>query len=535
MFGIFSKHKRDAADLLIPNKAEAKKRAKEARSSTTASLLGRFISPKENESSHSGTGSATGAAADPKINTKKRQKQAGKDLSSPGTSDLVSIGKSNDVLVFGMRWRTLVTSGTTRDGLMKMAMKEGATHFIRQRQQIGYCQLPPIEPGMTLFPAALLAAKNHAGDALYVLNTAEQEGHYWVARTRGGHPTSLDEFIVGTQDLLLERVRSLVTEGDANEILIFTNISDITRMPNVREFSVQDLFDIARSVQESLQPVVKPKRTFPKPVRYALLTSLLVLCGQSGYRYWSEYKAAEAKRLSKSNQLTPEEAWAPIIQKFESNLNASSLSGMQSVRDEIYKAPVIWSGWQLRTVKCKVNQAQVVASSVNWACVAEYQRGRIALNNKEMEALIGTKWKPKFIDIGLMQVAWDLKVDRVPMRIGDLQDHVQMQIASVSAIQELLPALSTPPTMVFKLVELVPPKNEQGMAIPKPDSFPNLYQMPVSIKGPLRSIEAVIEATPNVDWNTFDVAYVGGLDRGASAGLVATSFVSEISGVAYAK
>lgn len=534
MFGIFSKHKRDAADLLIPNKADAKRRAKEARSSSTASLFGRFMSTKEKESSHGGFSTA-GSASDQKLHSRKKKTQAGKDLLSPGASDLVSIGKSNDVLVFGMRWRTLVTSGTTREGLMKMAMKEGATHFIRQRQQIGYCQLPPIEPGVTLFPAALLAAKNHAGDALYVLNTAEQDGHYWVARTRGGHPTSLDEFIVGSQDLLLERVRTLVTEGDANEILIFTNISDITRMPNVREFSVQDLFDIARSVQESLQLVVKPKRTFPKPVRYALMMSLLILCGQSGYRYWSEYKAAEAKRLSQSNQLTPEEAWAPIIQKFESNLNGSSLSGMLAVRDAIYKAPVLWSGWLLRTIKCKVSHSQVVGPAINWTCVAEYQRGRIALNNKEMEALIGAKWKPKFIDIGLMQVAWDLKVDRVAMRIGDLQDHVKMQIGSVSSIQELLPALSTSPSMVFKPLELPPPKNQQGMAIPKPDSLPNLYQMPVSIKGPFRSIETVIEATPDVDWSTFDVAYVGGLDRGASVGLVATSFVSEISGVAYAK
>lgn len=535
MFGIFSKRKRDAANLLIPNKAEGTKRVKEATSSSAASLFGRLYRPKEKAPGYSGPGASAGPTSTQNKTTKGKKVQQGKELLRPGASDLVSIGKSNDVLVFGMRWRTLVTSGTTREGLMKMAMKEGATHFIRQRQQIGYCLLPQVEAGIALYPAALLAAKNHAGDALYVLNTGEAEGHYWVARTRGGHPTSLDEFIVGSQEDLLDRVRVLVTEGDANEILIFTNIAGITRMPNVREFSVQDLFDIARSVQESLQLVVKAKRTFPKPVRYALLTSLLVLGGQSGYRYWTEYKAAEAKRMSQSNQLTPEEAWSPIIEKFESSLNASSVSGLMAVRDEIYKAPVIWNGWLLRSIRCKVSQTPIQTQSINWVCVAEYQRGRVALTNAEMQALIGSKWKPKFIDVGLMQVAWDLKVDRIPMRIGDLQDHVKLQIDTVSVVQNLLPALSTTPTMVFKPVELVAPKNQQGMAIPKPATLPNLFQMPVSIKGPFRSIEAVIEAAARIDWNTLEVTYIGGVDRGASAGLVATSFVSEISGIAYAK
>lgn len=538
MFGIFSKRKREAANLLISPKAESRPAGDKPDAGKRIPLLGQFFGSKKDKEEQGAQ--APGVRPEKKKAAAKSTKAAkgkGKSSSSlaPGASDLLSIDNSTDVLVFGMRWRTLVTSGSTREAMMKMALKEGASHFTRQRQQIGYCLLPALEPGMTLYPAALLAAKNHAGDALYVLNTGDGEGNYWVARTRGGHPTSLDEFIVGSQEQVLERVRTLVTEGDADEIQIFTNLTGVIPAPNVRDFSVQDLFDITRSIQESLQSVVKPKRSIPKPVLISLVGGLAVLGVQYGYQYWTEYKAAEARRLSQASQQTPEEAWAPVIARFESGLNQVNANGLGALRAGIYKAPVLWNGWLLKSIKCKVNPSGSNEKSIVWLCLADYQRGRVALTNDEMLERDGSKWNPKFIDIGLMQISWDLTLDRIPMRVADLKNHVSQQIASVSSVQNLLPALTTPPAMVFKPIELPAPKNQQGMAIPKPASIPSIFQMPVAIKGPLRSIEAVIEEVPGVDWNSLEVTYVGGAERAVSSGLLSTSFISEISGVAYAK
>jgi len=458
-------------------------------------------------------------------------------------AELIADHTGNKAIVFGLQWRSVATSGG-RDSAAKFARSARASHFIYRGQQIGFGTIPGRAKDLppNIYPAALLAARQHAGDSLYVVRI--DSGAYWLALIRNGSPTSTDRFVEGVDDAgVLAMARDIFEPllEDGIKLGIFTNI-ERSGIDEARLASVEELLDLAMMEDDRLQVVPAGGIKIPKPVLGVLALAVLFLVAQRGYAMW---KDAERAKIAAQNVVVEEDpvvAWDRSIEKWSQGVTGHNPTGLALVRDSMADLPTVWDGWILSRSSC-TQQSEAAASAPTadgsvapaktaWSCMASYERQPGGSLTREMVTKVPPRWTVSFTPLNLMQLSWSVDSPRDPMVIESLPKKGHHNIETVSKLQRLSPVLAQVPSFAFSPVDIPPPVSSSGVAFPPDDRASGIVKADLSVRGPLRSIDALLNSGIDVAWNSLTLSYA---PAGSQAGIQSSVITAEAVGVMYAK
>lgn len=452
--------------------------------------------------------------------------------------ELVFDSTGTRALAFGVQWRAIATAGG-RDEAVKLARQAGATHYIFRGQQLGLGALngpdAPSAANARIYPAAAVAARHMVGNAICALRI--ESGEYWIAAVANGAPTSTDLFLQDIDDAeALERVRQVASQvyaGAQAEPVVYTNI-DGSGIEGAKPFSDEDLFQALVSGSEHLLLLPKAGASIPKPVLIAAVAVAVLLIGQQANQWWTKKKAREAAMLADRSEVDPAQAWAQEIANWEASRAASNGFGLLEARDQLNHLPVRWEGWSLSTAVCRaaaVNMANGRGQRA-WTCQAQYTRSRDGSFNRKMATVLPQGWVVQFTPLNGLQVSWNFVQSARPLKLAELPKADFYKVEVASRLQELLPALASDVSYTFTPVEIPPPRKKDGTAFPPPPEVQGLAAATVVIKGPMRSMDALIKADVSANWQEISITFDNQEPKGA---LKASSLMAEAKGEMYAR
>jgi hypothetical protein len=496
------------------------------------------------------------------------KKKLGKqDAKISSIVDLVADHSGTKAIVFGLQWRSVATTGGL-ESAEKMARAAKATHYVYRGQQIGFGTIPGKVKDLPvhIYPASLLAAKQHVGDSLYIVRI-DDAGSYWIALIRNGSPTSTDRFVTGLDDagaLAMARGIFEPLEADNIKLGIFTNI-ERSGIDGARLTSVEELLSVAIMEDDRLQVVPRGGFKVPKPVLGVVAFAILFLVFQRGYGVWED---AQRAKLAAKNAVVDEDpvvAWNRAIANWSNSVTGHNPVGLTSVRDSMADLPIKWDGWILIRSNClKQNTAPAAtpdaatpdaatpdaatpdaatpdaATSATpptpqtlWSCSASYERQKGGSLTREMNTKVPDRWKVTFTPLDSMQLTWEVLTNRDAMVIEELPKKEHHTIETVSKLQRLSPSLAGGVSFTFAPVDIPAPVSQtSGAAFPVDQRVVGISSANLIARGPLRSIDALINAGLDVAWNSIALTYT---PSGSQANIQSSVIAAEAVGVMYAK
>ncbi len=447
------------------------------------------------------------------------------------TVTIASDAEGEKSIAFGVTWRAIASRNGGRQDALKLARAAGGTHLTFKQQQYGYGVLPAdvVEP---IYPAAQVAARQHGGDGVYAIKIFP--GEYWLAVIRGGQPSSIDRVIHADTDLeVIGAAQAEIAEGVKEEVhyTIYTNIDDHGLVGDVIGLAPEDLLLAAVGDEDVLEPIPKSASAIPKPVLYALLLAVVAGIGNKG---WDMYQTRERERLARMNVVAdepPQQAWARATAQWAAEHAAAAPSGLIAARVSLGKAPVVWGGWWLETATCDAG-APATNSRV-WNCSARYVRPETGKFNRDMDKVVPDGWRVQYQGLSLIVASWTFTQPSEPFRFEGLQKVGYHQVETVSRLQRLQPAFSQVGAISFTPVAIPAPKRKDGTAVPVIDSVPKFSEGTVAVKGPLRSLDALIADGIPADWTHLSLSYVPN-SSGATASLKSSAITADARGAVFA-
>jgi len=440
-------------------------------------------------------------------------------------------------LAFGLLWKTIATAGG-REAAVKIARDAGASQFVYRGQQVGMGLLEQdaAAAGTRIFPAAVIAARQHVGTSVCALRVGDAEhGEYWIAVTANGAPTSTDEFHAGVDDAFaLDRVRQLLEQfSNAGSLTVYTNI-DGHGINDARAYGPTDMLAATLGVTDLLGPVPKAAVSIPKPVLVLGIVAVALLGAQSAYKWWDKRKQAQLAAMNAAGEQDPAQAWAQAISNWEATTTSSSGAGLLQARESLDRLPVQWDGWVLSTAACRAAPINTTASPPNrsWTCQASYVRQPVGVFNREMEHKLPADWKVAFTPLNNMQVSWNFVQGAQPIKIASLRPANYYKVEVVSRLQQLSPALAGEVNFAFVPVQIPAPKKADGTVMPPTPAAEGLALAAITVKAPLRSIDALIKADIEADWRELVIVYD---NQGPKWTIKGSALMAEAKGDMYAK
>lgn len=464
----------------------------------------------------------------------KKKTEGRKGASKKTAAELIAHHSGAKAIVLGLQWRSVATTGGN-EAATKIARSARASHFIFRGQQIGYGHIPGKVKDLPpqLYPAALLAAKQHAGDGVYILRI--DAGAYWLALIRNGSPTSTDRFVDGIDDVgALALAREIIDPllKDGIKIAVFTNI-ERSGFDDVRLASSEDLLDLAMMDEDQLQAVPAISIKIPKPVLVVLALVLLYLLGQRGYSMW---QAAERSRAAAQNAVVEQDLtleWGRAIDTWRQSVSGHGSTGLAMARDSMADLPAQWDGWTLLRSNCtQAPGSSASAGSLTWSCSAEYERGNQGILTREIAPRIPARWTVVFTPLNKMRLTWSVVTPRIDMVLDSLPTRDHHHIETVSKLQKIAPALSQLPAFTFAAINIPAPVSASGVVAPPDERVAGLASAALNVKGPLRSIDALINSGLEASWTALTLAYV---PTAGDASIKTSIITAEAVGVLYAK
>jgi hypothetical protein len=453
-------------------------------------------------------------------------------------AELVENNEQTAMLAFGVRWRTIVKAGGGREAAQDMAAKAKATHFFLRSHQLGYTQIPK-NVSTAVYPAALIAAKCHAGAGLFLLSL--DQNTYWLSLVRNGQPTNTDEIIAGLSEAnVVARARALIQNFPSETITVFSDIRN-AGFDGQRQFGLVDLFETAKTDADRLLKVQIKKGSIPKPVMIITSVGMLILVGNYFYKQYQEDQARKLAAQSQVAMLTPEEAWKPVYEAWQRDRVGPNYLHFEQIRISLAKLPVLWSGWTLSGARCQIAGQSTDVEGGNksrtWNCVATYERPRIATTSGELKAAVGVRYPNHaiaFPNLSTMQMSWSETAQHAPVDVSIYGDPAALALQVSSELQTQMPTLSVLPEFAITPLDLPQPKQPDGTPISKPVDMPQLYAGAVSVRGPFRSMDVLASKLAMVEWNAIGLV-VDTKAMPTQKSISASSLMVELTGNVYGK
>ena len=473
---------------------------------------------------------------------------------SRGKIELLSNESGTVQLAFGLQWTPIVSTGG-KPVAVKLAKDNGATHLILIGQQVGYGAIAPApDEGSIVFPAAQVAAHQFGGDALHVYKI--QDGEYWLACIRNNQPTSIDQFIRASNDsVVLEQAERIVSSALEDHVAyqIFTNL-ELHSFQVATRCGPEELLLAASQGGESLEAIPKTSFSIPKPVLIATSVAVALIGAQSGYKYYKKQQAIKAALANMPAEDEPSSvAWGRVMKQWAKTKAEPKSDGFREVRQSIGELPAKWKGWSLLSAGCVAGEVQhtdAAALAANgsqrasplgpntrqWSCEATYERSKHGAVNTEIVNGIPSNWVVIFHPLNSMSVKWTVAQNVELIDVSKLQPPKFHFIETVSKLQSIAPIFPQDIGLTFTPLSVPAPKKSDGKPYPPSTAVSAIQAAPLVVKGPLRSIDMLMESNLPVDWNKLSLSI--GIDPATkqSGGSINQSpIVAEVSGVVYAK
>ncbi|CAN7358218.1 hypothetical protein [Variovorax sp. LjRoot178] len=447
-------------------------------------------------------------------------------------------------IAFGVSWRAVASRTSGKQDAIKIARAGGATHLLSSLQQFGYGLVPAnaAPEGTKVFAAARVAARQHGGDAIYALKLFPEGNEYWFAVIRGGQPSSIDRIIESDNDMaLIEATRQEIENGveDGVSYAIFTNLEDHDLSEKARSLSAADLLLAATGEEDVLQPLPKKRAQIPTPVIAVVGVAVVVAAGNKGWGVYQEKERQRLARLSQSAEEPPEQAWARATKAWADAHRAADPQGLAAVRVSLGSVPLAWGGWNLESVTCNAAPAAATQPGMpaqgdqRWGCAATYTRTQTGRLNREMKQSVPAGWTVQYRGLDTIVASWNVAQAAQPFTFEALRPVESHMVDTVSRLQKLQPAFSQVGDLNFVPVEITAPRKPDGTAVPMVASVPQLRAATFTLKAPLRSIDALIDAGVDADWQQI-VIYFKQAD-GEKVDLKFSALTADIKAVIYAK
>jgi len=450
---------------------------------------------------------------------------------------------AQNAIAFGVTWRAIASRNASKADAAKAARAAGATHLITSLTQFGFGTLSPEAPrAATLYAASRVAARQHGGDAIYALKLFE--GEYWFAVVRGGQPSATDRIIAADNGVeLIEEVQREIQSGvdDGMAYTVYTNLED-PGFHEPRSLDAADLLMAVGSEEDVLQLLPSTRRQIPVPVIVAVVGAALLASANKG---WEIYKDKERQRLLLLNRVVeepPEQAWARATKAWADLHRSPDPQGLAAARVSLGKVPLVWGGWKLQSAICSALEPIAVAPGAvpaagtqdrRWSCVATYLRGEAGRLNRDMKDDVPAGWSVQYRGLDTIVGNWSVTQASQGFDFEKLRAIDYHQVETVSRLQRLQPAFSQVGELVFAPVDITPPRKADGTAVPPVASAPMVRAASFSLKAPLRSVDALIDAGIEADWQQISIAVQ--TNENAKAALKTSALVAEAKGQIYAK
>ena len=363
------------------------------------------------------------------------------------------------------------------------------------------------------------------------------EGVYWLAMVRNGQPTNTDEVLSESDDAqAMARVRQLVAQFEGEVITVFTDIAN-SGFDNLKFFTLHDLFEIVRTNDDRLVRVAKTNQALPKPVLIVAGVGIGLLAVQRGYMEWKSYQVAKANASAIVVEEAPEVAWSRVVRAFLGATPKPNPQLFLAIRKSLSDVPVVWSGWTLSGARCQASAQLNEKSERPWTCQASYERGRVALTSREIREQVMTRnpaWSVGFASVNTMQLSWALQQQEKAIELADLVEPTANALRNMSVLQEFFPVLAGKPEFKFVPLGLPVPKRTDGQPHPKPATVPNIVRAELTLKGPLRSMDAIAAELKSVQWDSMGLVADAKADPGQK-GAAGSSLMAELNGKVYGK
>lgn len=481
-----------------------------------------------------------------------QRKDAAKALPSSSDADRLAAhtlqflqsANGSRTLVLGLNWRAILISGGAKSALEK-ARQAGATHYCMVGvQTVAYGKVPSNKNQVAIpekaYPAALLASRMTSNEGFFALTLSSTE--VWVAVIRNGRPHGFDEVLTDPSGNLGVLTRDwLVAKTDqyANTS-IYTDVDLGMLDIKVHPCSLANLMVCTVTAGDTLR-VLPPsswlsKIQIPKPVmQIGGVVAVLWLCNYA-YELWSNYAKTQAEAAlaaMQSQSDDPSLRWRQVLDELSASRVNPDTENFSEVRKRLGQLPANWKNWKLLSAYCKAQP--VAARKQTWNCSASYspQESTGAATNLELNAAVPEGFNAKFISMKQASMEWSVVVDVEPLNVSKLPTRQAHVLDTTSLLQRYSPVMSSVSDVVFTSLKVALPKTSLGLEITKPANLNVPSEAPLTIRGPLRTMDALVQRGLSVEWRAIAFSYVqGGMDK---SGPLSSALEAQLDGVLYAK
>jgi hypothetical protein len=459
------------------------------------------------------------------------------------TLQFLQSANGSRTLVLGLNWRAILISGGANSALEK-ARQAGATHYCMVgTQTVAYGKVPSDKNQAAIpekaYSAALLASRMTSNEGFFALTLSPTE--VWVAVIRNGRPHGFDEVLTDPSGNLGVLTRDwLVTKTDqyANAS-VYTDVDMGLMDVKPQPCSLASLMSSTVMASDTLL-VLPPsswlsKIQIPKPVmQISGVVAVLWLCNYA-YELWSNYAKAQAEAALAAMQSQSEDPslrWRRVLDELSDSRVNPDAKNFSEVRKRLGQLPANWKNWKLLSAYCKAQP--VAARKQTWNCSASYSpQSTGAATNLELNAAVPEGFNAKFVSMKRASMEWSVAVDVQPLNISKLPARQAHVLDTTSLLQRYSPAMSSVSDVVFTSLKVMTPKTSLGTEITKPANLNIPSEAPLTIRGPLRTIDAFVQRGLSVEWRAIAFSYVqGGMDK---SGPLSSTLEAQIDGVLYAK
>ncbi|PUE27893.1 hypothetical protein B9Z39_09120 [Limnohabitans sp. JirII-29] len=460
------------------------------------------------------------------------------------TLQFLQSANGSRTLVLGLNWRAILISGGVNSALEK-ARQAGATHYCMVGvQTVAYGKVPSNKNQALIpekaYPAALLASRMTSSEGFFALTLSSTE--VWVVAIRNGRPHGFDEVLIDPSGNLAGLTRDwLLTKTDqCASASVYTDV-DIGLMDvKPQPCSLASLMSSTAMASDILR-VLPPsswltKIQIPKPVMQ--LGGVVVVLWLSNYAYelWNAHAKEQAEvalAVLQKQSDDPILRWRQVLDELSASHVDPNAENFSEVRKRLGQLPANWKNWKLLSAYCKAQS--VVARKQTWNCSASYgpQTSVDVATNLELNAAAPEGFKAKFVTMKQASLEWSVTGNVQPLNISKLPTRQVHLLDTTSLLQRYSPVMSSVSEVVFTSLKVTPPKTSLGTEIIKPANLYVPSEAPLTIRGPLRTIDALVQRDLSAEWRAISFSYIeGGIDKDRPLSSV---LEAQLDGVLYAK
>jgi hypothetical protein len=452
--------------------------------------------------------------------------------------NLTLIGTEQKMLALGLSWGVVVVSqAKARESVVSKARNMSATHMVSGTRWYGLGRSTDKNTLIKETAAGALVAAQCAGEGKHLfaleLSSNPMFSKVWLCVLETDRGVSN---LTVTQDRLLNKGEAVLPAIQAHlqahdNLTVWSNIDlsgingDELPSEKLKTFELTQLFSGDLNPRFLLEPSSKNSKL--KTI-LILLTVFAFACVAMffGYQAWLKNKADKARALElEIQQLTenPKALWSAAKRNWALNIPTPNKDQIDVALQSVLSLPITWQGWPLDKAACKQVAAKAPiptnpGSSLpknpqllkDWSCQATYKRGSALSTNRELMAnpvKAIESIRIEFLSFESVQISWTVPgyEGQTPIQLDQLKTRQEHQLSTVAFLQEASPTLADLIPISFVPIVIPPPRRADGSTIAAAVNEGVLYQATLTLKGPLRSVSAVLSRGLAANWSALNV------------------------------